>query len=312
MRSVSSSLDESSIRIQLRKSRPQVDGLIVDADYLRVLMGCRETSCTFLEAACTDACISALKKWFEAVGEKFRESHLLSLLRRCTDMDDARIMDIFDLLDADGRGYIQFPSLHFVICILAGRAEGRMKRFLYLRGKDSFVYLTGGADLEGDRRPGKARAMRLFQFLAAFGFDQYVASKLHELHLVSRPYLTENEVSLFLFAICQQHDEDYKVLREMVGSRKIVMQMHSAFKRTASHDSHRLWGSHLITFLSPMSCEPMMYSTSTRAHACRMHTYILIYLHINAYICIHMLSLTHIQTRRRHNGSYMHGHMNHL
>jgi hypothetical protein len=212
MRSLSSSVDDSSIGIQWQKSHPQVDGLVVDTDFLRALMGLREGSGPLLEAACTDACISTLKKWFEGVADKFRECHLLSLLRRCTDMDDAKILDTFDLLDVDSNGCLQLPALHFLVCILAGRAEGRMKKFLYLRGRDSFVFVTAAAEFDRDRRPGKARAMRLFQFLAAFGFDQYVASKLHDLHLVSRPYLSESEVSLFLFAICQQHDDDYKAL----------------------------------------------------------------------------------------------------
>jgi hypothetical protein len=241
MRSISSSVEDSSIGIQWQKFHPQVDGLVVDTDFLRTLMGLREGLCRpLLEAACTDACISALKKWFESVADKFRECHLLSLLRRCTDMDDAKILDIFDLLDVDSNGCLQLPALHFLVCILAGRSEGRMKKFLYLRGRDSFVFVTAGAEFDRDKRPGKARAMRLFQFLSAFGFDQYVASKLHDLHLVSRPYLSESEVSLFLFAICQQHDDDYSALSLKSVSSQQLHRPHDKFRGRECHGLFRV------------------------------------------------------------------------
>jgi hypothetical protein len=45
--------------------------------------------------------------------------------RCCPDTDDGRVFDIFDLLDLDSRGFIRFPELHLLICILAGRGEGR-------------------------------------------------------------------------------------------------------------------------------------------------------------------------------------------
>lgn len=201
--------------------RPQVQGLGVDVEYLRLLVGKKEGSgLSALEAACSEGCVSLLRQWFDAVGDRFRETHLLSLLRRCTNMGDARILDVFDLLDIDGTGTMNFAALHLMICILAGRAEGHMKQFLYRRGKDSFSFLAaGGASVGepsltgGKGRPRSVKAARLFKFLASFGFDQYVVSNLHDLQLASRPQLAENEVSLFLFAVCQQHDEEFSALQ---------------------------------------------------------------------------------------------------
>lgn len=208
---------------------PQVEGLWVDVDYLSALMGSRVGKASALEACCSEEGTSSLSTWFHAVGDRMKETHLLPMMRRCCPEEgDGRFLDMFDLLDVEARGRLQFPELHLLACILTGRGEGKMRQFLYLRGKDSFAFLVtdagagqqggGGGSLSktgsssSDAQPRKVKARRLFRFLTVFGFDQYVTATLNDLQLSNKQQLTENEVSLLLFSICQQHDADHAAL----------------------------------------------------------------------------------------------------
>ncbi len=79
----------------------------VDLKFFKSLLGSQYQGDGLLSPLLyTQEAIELLQKWFDNVAQPFRETHLLSFLRRCTDLSDAVILNIFDILDWDQSGAI--------------------------------------------------------------------------------------------------------------------------------------------------------------------------------------------------------------
>ena len=77
----------------------------VDLKYFKSLLGPQYQGDGLLSPLLyTEEAIELLQKWFNNVAQPFRETHLLSFLRRCTDLSDAVILNLFDILDWDQSG----------------------------------------------------------------------------------------------------------------------------------------------------------------------------------------------------------------
>eukprot|EP00961_Rhodomonas_salina_P165128 2225197-Rhodomonas_salina.1 len=63
----------------------------VQLDAIQSLFGLEGKDSVF-SSLCTDTAIEDVNTWFGSVAEHFRETHLLSFLRSCTDMADAQIL----------------------------------------------------------------------------------------------------------------------------------------------------------------------------------------------------------------------------
>lgn len=110
------------------------------------------------------------RRWFESAGGvagKWRETHLLDFLRRCTDIGDAQILSIFDLLDPDGRGTIGFAEFYYLVLLLMALKERQMKVFLYQRLDATCALLQVRARLSRARRARRRHAM--YDWYAAHG-----------------------------------------------------------------------------------------------------------------------------------------------
>ena len=51
---------------------------------------------------------------------------MLEFLRRSTDLSDAHILNLFDLLDPDGRGEIGFAEFYYLVLLLMAIEEGKV------------------------------------------------------------------------------------------------------------------------------------------------------------------------------------------
>ena len=77
----------------------------VDLKYFKSLLGSQYQSDGHLSPLLyTQEAIDLLRKWYDSVPHPFKETHLLSFLRRCTNLSDAEILNIFDVLDWDQSG----------------------------------------------------------------------------------------------------------------------------------------------------------------------------------------------------------------
>ena len=69
------------------------------------------------------------KRWFDVSSAgggspgQWRETHLLRFLRTCTDLSDAQILNVFDLLDPEGRGIISFSEFYYLVLLLMALEE---------------------------------------------------------------------------------------------------------------------------------------------------------------------------------------------
>lgn len=110
--------------------------MIVHSAWLKSLLGpISKDEVSFL-GLCSEHAMAESKRWFDQATNspgQWRETHLLDFLRRCTDLCDAQILSIFDLLDPDGRGSIGFPEFYYLVLLLMALKEGQMKVFLYQR-----------------------------------------------------------------------------------------------------------------------------------------------------------------------------------
>jgi len=179
----------------------------VQLDAIQSLFGLEGKDSVF-SSLCTDTAIEDVNTWFGSVAEHFRETHLLSFLRSCTDMADAQILDAFDILDSRSRGHLVFFEFYFLVSLLCAREEGQMKVFLFQRGEDASVLLYSRSKFvaQGTESSDKLATRHLSFFLQTFEMEYDFLETLADLGL-NRADLTPREITAVLFAICKIHDE---------------------------------------------------------------------------------------------------------
>ena len=89
----------------------------VDLRFFKSLLGPQYQSDGLLyPLLCTHEAVELLRKWFDSAPQPFRETHVITFLRRCTDLSDARILNIFDILDWDQTGLALVWNPHALLC----------------------------------------------------------------------------------------------------------------------------------------------------------------------------------------------------
>ena len=102
---VSSMCVKVGLPVLVLRSRGPEKKMEVDLKFFKSLLGSQYQSDGLLSPLLyTQEAIDLLRKWYDRVPQPFRETHLLSFLRRCTNLSDAEILNIFDILDWDQSG----------------------------------------------------------------------------------------------------------------------------------------------------------------------------------------------------------------
>mmetsp|Transcript_11069 Transcript_11069/g.17537 ORF Transcript_11069/g.17537 Transcript_11069/m.17537 type:complete len:180 (-) Transcript_11069:148-687(-) len=165
--------------------------LTVHCACLQPLLGQHHEDDVSFAALCSEAGQTESKRWFNlaAVGTvagQWRETHVLDFLRRCTDLGDSQILNVFDLLDSEGRGTIGFAEFYYLALMLMAMKEGKMKVFLYLRSAQTILLLQALARNSLDacadvRMTPKIACAHVCMLLRPFGLEELMPARLTQL-----------------------------------------------------------------------------------------------------------------------------------
>mmetsp|Transcript_65694 Transcript_65694/g.176046 ORF Transcript_65694/g.176046 Transcript_65694/m.176046 type:complete len:228 (-) Transcript_65694:45-728(-) len=183
----------------------------VDLKYFKSLLGPQYQGDGLLSPLLyTEEAISILRSWFECAVQPFKETHLLWFMRKCSNLSDAMILDIFDILDWSQSGHLRFSEFYFLFSLLAAMQEAQTRLFLFQRNRDVLFFLgahpatkIASQDEHDNHTVSK---FKLVRFLTVFNLHSNLSSQLTELNLKAKRELSEKEVSILLYFVCKQFD----------------------------------------------------------------------------------------------------------
>ena len=73
-------------------------------------------------------------------------------MKSVTNLEDKKIDLVYDMLDYDNSGFIEFPEFYLIVCILLALNENSVKRFIYRHSKIVFELMDadGGGTISAD------------------------------------------------------------------------------------------------------------------------------------------------------------------
>jgi len=183
----------------------------IDTDSLRthLKLQCSKFDMEFL---CEQDTIQHLRSQFVSFPKGFRLVQLVSLLRACTDVSDAQALDVFDLLDVDGRGCLRFTEFYFLCCLLLAFGNREMKVFMYQRGDDLVRLLEAKSrdrEISTGSKNVKVPVASICYLFRVLGQERDLFSKMEQLRLKKRD-LNKAELQTVLFALFHDFDEDIR------------------------------------------------------------------------------------------------------
>ena len=118
-----------------------------------------------------------------------------------TDLRRSEILRVFDMLDVDDSGDIEFDEFYLLVCIMLAIKDGREKQFLFRHARTCFELLD-----EDGSGTISVKELRNFGFL--FGFSaSSVRSIFKEFDVTGDKELTYNEFRMFSFACMDREKE---------------------------------------------------------------------------------------------------------
>ncbi|EKX41789.1 hypothetical protein GUITHDRAFT_112208 [Guillardia theta CCMP2712] len=163
-----------------------------------------------LEVLCEQQTVENLRSFFLSFPRGFRLSQTVSLLRACTDVTDAQAMDVFDLLDCDGRGCLRFTEFYFLCCLLVAYCRRELKKFMYQRWDDISRLLQAKSrdrEISTGSKVVKVPVVSVCCFFRILGQERDLFSKMEQLRLSKRD-LNRNELETLFFALFHDFDEE--------------------------------------------------------------------------------------------------------
>ena len=123
------------------------------------------------------------------------------LLRRFTDLDEIRIYKVFDMLDTDCSGLIDFNEFYLLVCILIAVKDNMIKTFIYRHSRTVFHLLD-----EDQSGMISAYEFELFGFL--FNMDKNCIRDIFaEFDVAGNQHLDYSEFKMFAMeCIDRQHE----------------------------------------------------------------------------------------------------------
>ena len=124
------------------------------------------------------------------------------LMKRFTDLDENRIYKVFDMLDTDSSGTIDFNEFYLLVCILIAVKDNMIKTFIYRHSRTVF-------DLLDEDQSGtiSAHEFKVFGFLFSMDND-CIQDILAEFDVSGDQNLDYSEFKMFAMeCIDRQYDK---------------------------------------------------------------------------------------------------------
>ena len=127
------------------------------------------------------------------------------LMKRFTDLDESRIYKVFDMLDTDCSGSIDFNEFYLLVCILIAVKDNMIKTFIYRHSRTVF-------DLLDEDQSGtiSAHEFEVFGFLFSMDKD-CIRDIFAEFDVSGDQHLDYSEFKMFAMeCIDRQHEKNPK------------------------------------------------------------------------------------------------------
>ncbi|KAI8894719.1 hypothetical protein BC833DRAFT_660680 [Globomyces pollinis-pini] len=173
--------------------------MIVKWDFIKNLH--LDSKYELLNARSTKLCLEMFKSldWNES--GKLDDIQFQCILNHATDLSVSQIYKIFDILDLDGSGSVEFDEFYLLMCILTAVKDGEAKSFLFQNWKTCFEILD--ADGSGNV------SMEEFQTLGfLFNFSPTAIKHIYqEFHITGKTELDQSDFQLFVLAAVELQDK---------------------------------------------------------------------------------------------------------
>merc|ERR1711893_156644 len=141
-------------------------------------------------------------------------------MKSVTNLEDKKIDLVYDMLDYDNSGFIEFPEFYLIVCILLALNENSVKRFIYRHSKIVFELMDadGGGTISADE-------------FARYGFlfsleEQSVQDIFFEFDVSGDENLDYKEFKMFAMAcIDKQKDLEQRRILKMKQQEEHVRKM---------------------------------------------------------------------------------------
>ncbi|XP_013394434.1 EF-hand calcium-binding domain-containing protein 9-like [Lingula anatina] len=135
-------------------------------------------------------------------------------MRQVTDLDKKKIYKVFDMLDVDGSGEIDFDEFYLLSCILIAIKEKQEKQFIFRHSRTVFELLD-----EDGSGTISAEELGTLGFLFNFRSDA-VKGIFEEFDVTGDQELDYKEFRMFAMAAIDKQNEMNRIQREKWESKK--------------------------------------------------------------------------------------------
>lgn len=140
------------------------------------------------------------------------------LMRQITDLDETRIYKVFDMLDTDCSGSIDFNEFYLLVCILIAVKDDMIKTFIYRHSRTVF-------DLLDEDQSGTISAHEFEVFGFLFNMDKdCIKDIFDEFDVSGDQNLDYSEFKMFAMeCIDRQHDKNPNVKGGITQGNCLIM-----------------------------------------------------------------------------------------
>eukprot|EP01135_Chromosphaera_perkinsii_P005963 Nk52_evm8s375 gene=Nk52_evmTU8s375 len=165
------------------------------------------------------------------------DTQFVAFMRMCTDLTESQIYNVFDMLDVDASGLMEFDEFYLLVCILTAIKDHEEKMFLYNHSRTVFDLL----DADGSGNVSAAE-FETFGFLFNF-YGPAINQIFSEFDVSGDLELDYGEFKMFALACIEKQTELEEKMRRRreerlaaKGTQNRVVYQISSYVNDKMHD----------------------------------------------------------------------------